>query len=131
MDFKDENGDPIPSKTEQCHKETCDIRNIIKQYDKNGLLLHVNKAKEFYGDFTEVNEYQESLNKVIEAENLFLGLPSEVRKEFDNDPGKFLEFVSNPENEEKMINMGLAKAPVPEPVTKVEVVNTETEVASE
>jgi hypothetical protein len=30
-----------------------------------------------------------------------------------------------------MINMGLAKAPVPEPVTKVEVVNTETEVASE
>ena len=83
LDFKDENGDPIPSKTEQCHKETCDIRNIIKQYDKNGLLLHVNKAKEFYGDFTEVNEYQESLNKVIEAENLFLGLPSEVRKEFD------------------------------------------------
>ena len=97
------------SKTEQHHKSLCDINNIIKQYDKTGLITHVNKAIAQYGDFTEVNEYQESLNLVMEAQEAFNALPAAIRARFENDPGQFLEFATNPANADEMVELGLAK----------------------
>ena len=37
----------------------------------------------------------------------FDDLPAKVRREFDNDPFKFLEFVEDPENVERMAELGL------------------------
>lgn len=98
------------SLVEQCHKDDCDIVRILKKYDKTGLITHVNNMKAEYGDFTSINEYQESLNLVLKAQNSFNELPSELRKKFSNDPGQFMEFVTNPDNLDEMVKMGLANA---------------------
>lgn len=61
-----------------------------------------------YGDFANPLSYQESLNLVIHAQEQFNSLSSRVRERFANDPQKFLEFTSNPENAEEMVKLGLA-----------------------
>lgn len=105
------------SMCEQHHKNDCDINTILKKYDKTGLITHVNNAKAEYGDFTVVNEYQENLQHVINAQMAFEELPSDIRKKFANDPGAFFEFATDPSNIDKMIEYGLAEKPViPEPV---------------
>lgn len=96
------------SLVEQSHKDNCDIVKILKKYDKTGLITHVNNMRAEYGDFTHINEYQESLNLVIKAQNSFNELPSELRKKFSYDPGQFMEFVTNPDNYEEMVKLGLA-----------------------
>lgn len=109
VSFLDEEGNPLPTPTQQHMKAECEINNILRQYDKTGLITHVNRAVAQYGDFSEVNEYQESLNRVIAAQTAFMELPSDVRKRFGNDPGAFFEFATDPSNGEAMIEMGLAE----------------------
>ena len=99
------------SLTQQSHAAAADVRNIIKQYDRTGLIANVNKGIAQYGDYSEINEYAEALNMVREAEQSFAEIPSHIREQFDNNPGLFFEFATNPKNTEKMIEMGLAKAP--------------------
>ena len=99
------------TRTKQEFKTQCDINCVIKNYDKTGLITHVNNAKAQYGDFTAVNEYQEALNIVVDSQAAFAELPSEIRKRFNNDPGKFLEFVTDPKNIDEMVELGLAQRP--------------------
>lgn len=61
-----------------------------------------------YGDFSNVEEYQTSLNIVIRANDQFNALSSELRDRFQNDPSKFLEFCDNPQNSEELVKLGLA-----------------------
>jgi phage internal scaffolding protein len=123
--FIDEHGEPIPTLTKQEFKEECDVNNVLKRYDSTGLITHVNTATAHYGDFTEVNEYQQSLNAVMDAQRAFSELPSEIRKEFANDPGKFFEFATDPKNSDRMVELGLAVAPAEPTIQQVEVVNPE------
>jgi phage internal scaffolding protein len=99
------------SLTQQSHAQAADVRNIIKQYDRTGLIANVNKGIAQYGDYSEINEYQEALNMVIEANESFAELPSHIREQFNNNAGAFFEFATDPKNEEKMVELGLAKAP--------------------
>ena len=99
------------SLTQQSHAAAADVRNIIKQYDRTGLIANVNKGIAQYGDYSEINEYAEALNMVREANESFATLPSHIRQQFNNDAGLFFEFATNPKNKEEMIEMGLAKAP--------------------
>jgi phage internal scaffolding protein len=124
--FCDEEGntyeDGYTGKTEQSHKKMCEIDNILRQYDKTGLITHVNEAVAQYGDYTEINEYQDSLNMVIEAQSAFGDLPAHIRKKFGNDPGLFFEFATNPENKDELIELGLANAPIVEKPQEVKIV---------
>ena len=101
------------SLTQQSHAAAADVRNIIKQYDRTGLIANVNKGIAQYGDYSEINEYAEALNMVREANESFAEIPSHIREQFGNNAGIFFEFATDPKNKEKMIEMGLAKAPVP------------------
>lgn len=103
-----------PSMTQQNFKKQCDIKHIIDVHDKTGLIQHVNRAKAQYGDFSEVNEYQEAMNLVNNANKSFMSVPAEIRAKFGNDAGRFFEFVTNPANAEELVKMGLA-APSPLP----------------
>jgi len=101
---------------EDVHAST-KIDNIIKKYDRTGIITLVNEAKAMYGDFTStVNEYQQALNLTINAQNSFQQLPSLIREKFRNDPGVFLEFATDPKNLPQMREMGLAH-PAPEAPT--------------
>jgi len=115
--FVDIDGVPEKSLTVQSEVEECDINVIVDRYTKSGLLPVMNQSP-VYGDVTDAASYQEAMNIVIEAEKAFNSLPAKYRKEFENNPAQFLDFMNNPENEEKMREWGLLpqiEAPEPSP----------------
>jgi len=107
-------GEPEPSLTVQSELAATDINNIVEKHTKTGLLPVMTQSPVF-GDVSSAPTYQESLNVVIEAQKLFMGLDAKIRKEFDNDPAQFLAFVDDPKNADRLIEMGLREAPEPPP----------------
>jgi len=99
------------SRTKASFAAECDINNIMRKYVKNGVLPEMIKANPAYGDYSGVEDFQSSLNTVIKAKEQFAALPSNVRKEFSNNPAQFLEYVANPANKEKMYELGMAIRP--------------------
>lgn len=98
-----------PSKTKQSMAPECDINNIMRRFEKTGILEHVSRHAGRYGDFTGAPaSYHEALNQVVDAQTMFLALPAKVRARFSNDPGEFLAFVSDPANVDELIRLGLA-----------------------
>lgn len=92
--------------TEQHHKRECDVKQIIKKYDRTGLIIHTNRMEAQYGDLTG-EDYKTMLDKVIDIRNKFDELPSEIRNRFKNSPEKYLEFMSDPKNREEAIKLGI------------------------
>ena len=98
----------------QAFKDECDVNRIMAKYRKIGLLDHVAVHKGDYGDYTNSpTSYHDAVNQVLAAEEMFLTVPSKIRAQFANDPGQFLSYVSNPENKEALIKMGLANPELP------------------
>lgn len=93
--------------TEQSHKESCDMRFIMRKYEKEGIVQHVSKYKGTYGDFVNQPDFQTAMNIIAEASSMFETVPSRIRAQFYNDPGRFLEFVQDPRNIDAMKKMGL------------------------
>lgn len=105
-----------PTMAKQSFKDECDINTIMGKYQKTGLIEHVQKVQGAYGDFTSVQDYQLSLNQVIEAQEAFDALPSKIRKRFNNDPAHLMAFMGDPANIEEAITLGLAEfTPIPQP----------------
>lgn len=101
-----------PSMTQQHQKDEVDVNNIMRRYVKTGVIDHVNRNQPFYGD-VPAHTYHEAIEQVRKADEMFLELPSAVRKFFDNDPAQFLAFVQDPANKEDLYTMGLADRPLP------------------
>lgn len=65
-------------------------------------------------------DFQEAQNIIATGNSMFAELPSSTREHFDNNPSRFLDFVSDPANENAMIKLGLAtKRPSAEHIEKV------------
>lgn len=103
------------SRTRQSHAKESDINNILKKYQKTGILNHVNLHEAKYDDVTGI-DFQTAMNLVIDAQSMFMDLPSSVRSKFANDPAQFYDFVQNPENDAEMIEMGLKADPNAAPI---------------
>lgn len=97
------------SLAKQAFRDECDINNIMKRFERDGVLAHYNTYQGDYGDFTDCPEYHDAQNKVLAANEMFLTLPGAIRERFGNDPGRFLGFVADPKNVDEMIALGLAK----------------------
>lgn len=99
-----------PSLTRQSSKRECDVNRIMERFEKTGVLDHHNQFQGAYGDFTNTpQDYHETVNQVIEANDMFMSLPSKIRKTFGNDPAQFVEFVADPDNGPQLVKMGLAE----------------------
>jgi len=96
-----------PSMTKQSDKDDCDINKIMAKYVSNGVLTHVSKYQGSYTDLGDGVTYHDALNTIIAADAAFDSLPSAIRNRFDNDPAKFLDFVSDDKNKPEMAKMGL------------------------
>ena len=79
---------------------------ILKDYARTGIIKHAHENKGQYDDVSAV-DFQTAQNIVADAKSMFESLPAEHQKYFDHKPGTFLEFVRNPENGEKMQEMGI------------------------
>jgi len=106
-------GDLGVSLTKQSFTKECDINNIMAKYQKTGAIDHVNKHQASYGYATS-DDFQSALETVARGKRMFDELPSSIRTKFDNDPGKFLDFVQDENNTEEMQELGLAHKLQPE-----------------
>lgn len=97
-----------PSMTKQAMQDECDINNIMHKYEATGLLDHVNRHHGDYGEFIGYEDYHSSLNAILAADAAFVSLPAQVRSRFGNSAAAFLEFTQDPNNQDAMIEMGLA-----------------------
>lgn len=124
--------DPVnePSLTKQSFKDDCDIDTIVSRYI--GVGGSINSLPDFRPDAVDnldlptVSSYHEAMNVVAEANNAFSNVPAKVRRRFDNDPAQFVDFVSNPENFDECVKLGLAT-----PIAKTQAVPDVDEVIGE
>lgn len=99
------------SLTVQSDAKMCEMSHIMQKYRATGQIDHIRESSGKYGDFTSASDFQEAMNKVAIAQQSFEGLPSGVRKRFNNDPVEFLQFVHDPQNDQELVKMGLATMP--------------------
>ena len=105
----------LPSLTEQCHGDECKIDNIVKKYRETGVIDRINSKKPQYMDMTGSKTLHEAYNIMADAKTAFMELPAKVRKDFDNDPGLFVDFMQNPENKTQIEEYGFDSSYLPEP----------------
>lgn len=104
------------SLTNQADAQEADINIIVKKYGITGQMPQVTGLTPLYGDFTNADDYRTMLEKVNAAKDAFQQIPAHIRKEFDNDPAKFVQFAADKKNIEKLREWKLAvpKKEIPE-----------------
>lgn len=95
-----------PSMTEQSHKKQCDINYILADYAKTGVLKHAHKNQGSYDDVSQM-DFQKAVDLVADTRSMFEALPALTRAEFNNDVNQFLTEVRNPENGQRMQDLGI------------------------
>lgn len=100
--------------TRQEFADECDINVLLAQYERTGVLNHYSSRTPQYLDVSDVPDLAHALEAVERAETAFMTLPASARREFDNDPVKFVEFAQDPANLPRMREWGLAP-PAPQP----------------
>ena len=101
-------------RTHQSFKQECDINNIMAKYRKTGTALQRTDRPQ-YEDFSNVGDYQDALNTILLADAMFGELDSSLRARFENNPQLFLDFVSDPDNQDEAYELGIASRPPAEP----------------
>ncbi len=97
--------------TKQSFRDECDINKILPKAAATGLMSHVNRAQGSMRDLSEAVDYKTGLDLINEAEEAFMELPARLRKEYDNDPGKLLAAIEDPEQHDRLYELGLAERP--------------------
>lgn len=101
----------------QSEEPSCNINNLMDRYVTTGMIPVLDRAA-LKGDFADVS-YQDMHDMVVEGRETFMALPADVRKRFDNDPGRFIAFVSDDSNLDEMRKLGLAIPKVEPPPAEV------------
>lgn len=102
------------SMTQQSDRNNTDITLLMKKFLQTGQLPVVN-LQPMYGDFSQVEDYRDALDKVAAANQAFMEVPAEIRAKFGNDPTAFVDFATDPANVEELRKMGLAVKPPEKP----------------
>lgn len=92
--------------TKQSFKEEVDINTIVKRFGLGYELPSHFRVPE-YGDFTNMHDFHGAMNAVRAATENFELLPADVRAKFNNDPGAFVDFATDPENRAEIKKLGL------------------------
>lgn len=114
-------------RTRQEFADECDINILLARYDTSSGLPFNDRPAE-YLDVSNVPDLQSAFEFTAKAEQAFMSLHANIRREFDNNAIRFVEFAQDPKNVAKMREWGLAepeRAPerpievrvVPDPVT--------------
>lgn len=103
------------SMTEQAHADEVNIHSIMDRYKATGMVDHINANQAMYEDMSDVPNYHEAMNIVVEAEQMFASIPAKIRDKFQNNPQVFLDYIQNPENRDGIAELGFPVDHIPEP----------------
>lgn len=106
------------SYVQQQFKDDCDIHTIIDRFTR-GLPYRHMAVQPQYGDFSDVQDYQEAQNVIARTKEYFDLLPSDLRARFANNPAEFLRFVNDPANTKEAIELGILQEAPKAPVADV------------
>lgn len=107
----DPNDKKSVSKTSQSAKDDVDINKIMKKAKKNGLIIdpnNLNLRKPLYGDYSAFS-FHEAQMKIAALNSEFDKLNPSTKRLFHHDPIELVEFLADPKNEEKAVELGLMK----------------------
>ncbi len=90
-----------PGRTKQAFKDETDINRILARFNREGAISHLNKFQGMYGDFESFDFLQAQL-QIRKAGEIFEALPAELRREFQQSPSLFFEFVNDPANKDRL-----------------------------
>lgn len=104
-----------PGRTHQSFAKDADINNIMAKYSRTGVLGDPSRPvrQAVFGDFSGL-DFQSDMNRLMDARERFMQLPSDIRNRFNNDPGELIDFVSDPANVEEAVSLGLLSSPASE-----------------
>ena len=106
----------VKSVTDPQYLSDCSVEGIILRY---GVLPRPDVTP-MQIDVSQLGDFSECLNRIEEAKNSFMELPSNIRERFGNDPRSYYQFICNPNNVEECIKLGIMSKRVKEK-TPVEV----------
>ncbi len=114
-----------PVLVKRAEQDSTDVNLIMDSWIHAGAAVagHLNARQGVYGDFSSGLDYHTALNAVKDADARFMELPPKIRSHVDNDPGKLLDLVYDPERRSELEELGLVapKEPVlPEAKPKVD-----------
>lgn len=101
-----------PGKTKQSFANETNINTIVARYQKTGMISRVEDNPGIFADVSKIEDYQGMVSKIRFAQESFEQLPPALRKRFGNDPGRLVEFVSDSENIEEAIKLGILPKPI-------------------
>jgi len=88
-------------RTKQSFKDSTDIQKIMARFDKTGTISHLTKFEGVYADFSDFDFHKQS-NMLAEGNEIFAALPAEIRREFQQSPAKFFQYVNDPANADQL-----------------------------
>lgn len=101
----------VKSRSHQSFSKDANINNIMLKYKNTGLLVEPGAVQRYrqpsFGDFSDLRDLPETLNRSREANRDFMALPGSLRERFGNDVSNLLNFVSDPANLEEAIELEL------------------------
>lgn len=99
------------SATRQEFKAECDVNTILARMGA-GLVAPLAAPEPVYADLDAVpSSYEECLRLVQDADARFAALPARLRDRFGNKPDSLLSFLSDSNNREEAIKLGLISPP--------------------
>lgn len=105
---------PEPTLAQQQFKDEADINVILERFGRTGELIAPVRVPQ-YGDFSQVNDFHTAMNAVRAAQEGFDAMPASIRARFNNDAGRFVDFVMDDSNRDEAIKLGLIEVPPAEP----------------
>lgn len=84
-----------PSMTKTDHARGTDINDIIRKYNRTGVIDHLARAQGVYADVSSFGSYQDAVQRVEASRQLFDGLPAVIKDQFENDPAQFLDWAES------------------------------------
>ena len=103
-----------PSLTQQCIKEQCDINNILESYSQQARAMRANIAdllppidSQDFADISNMEDFLTAQNKIAKVTQIFEQMPSNVRREFGDDPSNFIAALGDSQKYSKLADLGV------------------------